>query len=75
MLLQIQDVSEAGEIQERNEEVQTKASSEDALTLADTVDSASEESDEENVSVAKSVVTRQSRTSRVTVKSPSESKF
>ena len=49
-------------------------SNEDALTLVETADSAAaEESDDESASVTKSAATRQSKTSRVTVKTPSES--
>ena len=67
-------MSEAGEMQETSDETRTKAaSSEDALTLAESVDSSSDGSDEETASVTKSVATRQSRTSRVTIKTPSES--
>ena len=53
------------------DEARTKAgSSEDALTLADTADTNSEDSSEETASLAKSVVTKKSKGSRVSVKTP-----
>ena len=56
---------------DRNDDARTKAgSSEDALTLADTADTNSEDSSEETASLAKSAATKKSKGSQVSVKTP-----
>ena len=56
---------------DRNDDARTKAdSSEDALTLADTADTNSDDSCEETASLTKSMATKKSKGSRVSVKSP-----
>ena len=58
---------------DRTDDARTKAgSSEDALTLADTADANSEDSSEETASLPKSVATKKSKSSRVSVRTPSK---